>query len=225
MLSNEVGQQSRGSTAGFTTPELHLLIRAASQTAPGQELHRHLKLRLSIRSTGALLEKKNSMWHSTASSKEDASCAFQAAEQMDHLRWLLSGLRTLCNPLPSDARLGEGKEGILACKWLCLFFPSYLPANMTSFLSLHSSLLLSDLFLFHPSDLFYLLPSSFSNLLRHFPPIQNWFSATTRELLHKQVLSKIHIQSHLLPCKLLEHSPFESTFCGIKWEWWIYKNE
>lgn len=49
--------------------------------------------------------------HLTASSKEDASCAFQDAEQMDHLRYLLSALRTLCNPLPSKAGLGKcGKK-------------------------------------------------------------------------------------------------------------------
>lgn len=77
------------------------------------------------------------MWHSTASSTEDASCAFQAAEQMDHLRYLLSVLRTLCNPLPSCTRLGNGEEGGLAWNLFCLFL---LPANTSAFLPLHSPL-------------------------------------------------------------------------------------
>lgn len=105
------------------------------------------------------------MWHSTASSKEDASCAFQAAEQMDHLRCLLSANRTLRNPPPSDGE--DRKEGVLACSWLRLFpLPTSQPSLHLTFFS--SCLLYLQPFL--PSKLLLLPFSSFPHSFSPSPP-------------------------------------------------------
>lgn len=134
---------------------LILIIRAASQTVPGQEQQRRSNLRLPIRSPAALWGEKEKttllMWHSTASS---TAVPFRLQS-----RWITCDIYGVCSghhaSLHPTADWETSKERVLACYTDSFYIsapsfllPSqhYLPLQpfICSFLTLSCFLTLTD---------------------------------------------------------------------------------
>lgn len=113
------------------------------------------------------LEKVARLRHSTASSTQDASCAFHT-EQMDHLRRAWSAPRTLRNLFlqQCSGRRAETERELVAA---CLASP-LLPTDDTLSSAVTAVTALSPSFTLHP----FLHPSTFSPSIKskgdNFPP-------------------------------------------------------